>query len=146
MVEDPARSAGGTLGEYAYMSRDNRDRPLTEVVKDIIGNVQDMVRSEVRLAKAEIREEAGRSMEGAKLLGIGAGLGLFAAAFVLTAIALLLALVMPAWLATLLLGVVLGGVGAMMISKGRAKLTVPKAQKTIDNVKENVEWMKNQTR
>jgi uncharacterized membrane protein YqjE len=119
---------------------------MTEVIKDIIANVQGMVRSEIRLAKAELREEAAKTSAAAKLLGIGAGLGLFAAAFFLTTIALLLALVMPAWAATLILAVVLGIGAAMMFSKGRAQLTLPKPQKTIENVKENVEWMKNQTR
>ena len=33
------------------------DRSLTEVVEDIIGNIQQIVRSEVRLAKTEIQEE-----------------------------------------------------------------------------------------
>jgi len=75
MIDDPARSAGGTLGEYAYRDAAGRDRSMGEVVKDIIANVQDMVRSEIRLARAELREEGARSAAAAKLLGIGAGLG-----------------------------------------------------------------------
>lgn len=144
MIDDPARSAGGTLGEYAY--RDAGQRSMGEVVKDIIANVQDMIRSEIRLARAELREEGTRSVAAAKLIGIGAGLALLAAGFILVSIAQLLALVMPAWLATLVVGAVLGIAGMVMLSKGRARFTVPKATKTIDNVKENVEWMKNQTR
>lgn len=145
MIDDPVRSAGGTLGEYAYRDT-GRERSMGEVVKDIITNVQDMVRSEVRLAKAELREEGTRSAAAAKLIGIGAGLALLSAGFVLVSIAQLLALVMPAWLATLLVGSVLGIAGTAMLSKGRARFTMPKPQKTIENVKENVEWMKNQTR
>jgi uncharacterized membrane protein YqjE len=148
MIDDPVRSAGGTLGEYAYTNRvdGSQDRPMSDVIKDIIANVQSMVRSEIRLAKAELKEETGRTMAAAKLLGIGAGLGFFAIAFVLTGLALLLALVMPAWAATLLVGVALGIGAAVMLSKGREQLSVPTARKTIDNVKENVEWMKNQTK
>ena len=33
------------------------DRSFSDVLQDIIGNVQEMVRSEVRLAKTEIREQ-----------------------------------------------------------------------------------------
>jgi uncharacterized membrane protein YqjE len=123
-----------------------RDRSMADVVKDIIGNVQDMIRSEVRLAKAELREETTRTLGGAKMLGVAAGLGFFAGAFLLTGIALLLALVMPAWMATLLMAVVLGAPAAILFAKGRSQLTVPTPTKTIDNVKENVEWMKNQTK
>jgi len=147
-MDDTARASGGTLGEYAYQSHriETRDRSMADVIKDIIGNVQDMIRSEVRLAKAELREETTRTLAGAKMLGIAAGLGLFATAFLLTGIALLLALVMPAWVAMLLMAVVLGAPAAILFGKGRAQLTMPTPNKTIDNVKENVEWMKNQTR
>lgn len=122
------------------------DRSMGDVLKDIIANVQEMVRSELRLAKAELREEAGRSASAAKLIGMGAGMALLAAGFVLVSVTQLLALVMPAWLATLLVGAVLGVGGLVMLAKGRAQFAVPTAQKTIENVKENVEWMKNQTR
>jgi len=144
MANDPARAAGGTLGEY--MANDTRDRSIGDVLKDIISNVQDMVRSEMRLAKAELREEAGRSAASAKLIGIGAGMALLSAGFVLVAITQLLALWMPQWVASLLMGVVLGIAGMAMLSKGKSQFTVPKPEKTIENVKENVEWMKNQTR
>jgi len=148
MIDDTARSAGGTLGEYSYSATREgvRERSMGDVLKDIISNVQEMVRSEIRLAKAELREEATTSASAAKLMGIGAGLALFAAAFVLTSVALLLALVMPAWLATLIVGLVLGVAGMVMLSKGKAQFTVPTPNKTIENVKENVEWMRNQTR
>ena len=143
-MNDPTLSTGGALGEYAYAS--SKDRSMAEVIKDIIANVQDMIRSEVRLAKAELREETTRTLAGAKMLGIAAGLGFFAAAFLLTGIALLLALFMPAWMATLAMALLLGIPAAICFAQGRSKLSVPAPHKTIDNVKENVEWMKNQTR
>jgi len=146
MIDDPARSAGGTLGEYAYSSRDAGQRSMGDVLKDIISNVQEMVRSEVRLAKVELREEAAQSAASAKLLAMGGGMALLAVGFVLTAVAQLLALVMPNWLATLIVGAVLGIAGMVLLSKGKAQFTVPKPTKTIENVKENVQWMKDQTR
>lgn len=145
-MDDPARAAGGKLGEYSYPREDARERSASDVLKDIIGNVQEMIRSEVRLAKAELREEAGKTWKGARTLLIGAGAGLFALGFVLTAVTQLLALAMPAWLATLIVGAVLGIAAAVMVSKGRGQLRVPTPDKTIESVKENVEWMKNQTR
>jgi uncharacterized membrane protein YqjE len=144
MIDDPARSAGGTLGEYAY--RDPGQRSMADVLKDIISNVQEMVRSEVRLAKAELREEAARSAAAGKLMVMGGGMALLAVGFVLTAVAQLLALVMPNWLATLIVGAVLGGAGMALLSRGRAQFVVPRPNKTIESVKENVQWMKNQTK
>jgi uncharacterized membrane protein YqjE len=143
MIDDQARSAAGGLGEYTYV---NRDRSMGDVVRDIISNVQEMVRSEVRLAKAELREEAERSTAAAKLIGIGAGMALLATGFVLVSVTQLLALVMPPWVASLLVGAVLGITGFVLLQQGRSRFSVPKPTKTIENVKENVQWMKDQTR
>jgi len=143
-MDDAGRAAGGQLGSYTR--GETRERSAADLVKDIIANAQEMIRSEIRLAKTEVREEAGKTWSGAQSLLIGAGAGIFALAFVLTALAQLLALYMPSWAASLLVGAVLGIAAAIMISKGRGQLRVPTPGKTIENVKENVEWMKNQTK
>jgi uncharacterized membrane protein YqjE len=144
-MDDSVRSAAGGLGEYAYQSG-GRERPMTEVVRDIIGNMQEMVRSEVRLARVEIREETARATRAGAMLAAGGVLAIIAGVFILVCIAQLLNLVMPAWAATLIIALVLGASAAVMISKGRSNLHVPTPDKTIENVKENIEWMKNQTK
>ena len=73
-MDDPARAAGGALGEYAYQG--GRERPMTEVFKDIIGNVQEMVRSEVRLARAEMRDEVSKTARSGAMLAAGAVTGI----------------------------------------------------------------------
>jgi len=144
-MEDSARAAGGTLGEYAYQ-QGGRERPVTEVFKDIVGNVQEMVRSEVRLARAEMSEEISKTTRAGAMLAAGAVLAAIAGVFLLVCLAQLLGLVMPAWAATLLIAVLLGIGAAVLISTGKSRLRVPTPEKTIENVKENVEWMKNQTK
>jgi len=144
MINDPAKSAGG-LGEYAY--RDPRtDRSIADVLRDIFANVQEMIRAEIRLARAEIREETGKTLISAQTMAVGGVLGLFALGFVLVAITQALATVMPNWAASLAMGVVLGLIGVALLMTGKKHLHVPTPNKTIDNVKENVEWMKNQTK
>jgi uncharacterized membrane protein YqjE len=144
-MDDPARSAGGALGEYAYQ-QGGRERPMTEVLKDIVTNVQEMVRSEVRLARVELREEASKTARAGAMLAAGGVLGIIAGVFALVFFAQLLAMVMPDWAATLVITLVVGITAAVLISKGRSRLHVPTPEKTIENVKENVEWMKNQTK
>ena len=144
-MDDPARTAGGTLGEYAYQ-QGGRERPVTEVFKDIIGNVQEMVRSEVRLARAEMSQEVAKTARAGAMLAAGAVLGAIAGVFLLVCLAQLLGLVMPSWVATLLIAVVVGIAGFALIQSGKGRLRVPIPDKTIENVKENVEWMKNQTK
>lgn len=144
-MDEPARAAGGALGEYAYQ-QGGRERPLTEVMKDIIGNVQEMVRSEVRLARVEMREEASKTARAGAMLAAGGVLAVIAGVFMLVVIAQLLDMVLPDWAATLIVGLALGAGAAVLISKGRGRLHMPTPEKTIENVKENVEWMKNQTK
>jgi len=143
-MEDPVRAAGGTLGNYALQG--GRERPMSEVLKDIVGNLQEIVRSEVHLARAELKAEASRSIRASMLLGAGGAAGLFAAGFLLVCLAQLLSFVMPAWGASLLIAVVLGLLAIVMISKGRERFRIPAPDRTIENVKENVEWIKNQTK
>jgi uncharacterized membrane protein YqjE len=144
-MNDPARSAGGALGQYAY-EQSGRERPMTEIFRDIVGNVQEMVRSEVRLARVELREEASKTARAGAMLAAGGVLAIVAAVFLLVCIAQLLDMVMPDWAAALVIAIALGIPAAVMVSRGRERLHVPMPEKTIENVKENVEWMKNQTK
>ena len=47
------------------------DRSVTDVLQDILRNVQDILQSEVRLAKAEIRQEATQAATAALWMTIG---------------------------------------------------------------------------
>jgi uncharacterized membrane protein len=125
-----------------------RDRSVPEVLQDIFGNIQELIRSEVRLAKAEVREEAGKAGKAIGTLGAGAVAGMYTIALLLVAGVLALAMILPAWLAALLVACVTGITAAALISEGRAQLKKVNAppQRTIDNVKENLEWAKNQSR
>jgi len=143
-MDDSARAAGGTLGEYSLQG--NRERPMAEVFRDIIGNVQEMVRSEVRLARVEIKEETSKTARAGAMLAAGAVMAMIAGVFLLVCLAQLLDMVMPDWAAALVVALLMGIPAAILISKGRDRLKVPLPEKTIDNVKENVEWMKNQTK
>jgi uncharacterized membrane protein YqjE len=144
-MEDTARNTGGKLGEYAYAGR-STDRSAADLLRDIISNVQEMVRSEVKLAKAELREETAKTLSGAKKMAIAAGAGLFALTFVLWTVAILLTRFMPDWVATLCVGGALAVVAGLLYPKARAELQLPKPEKTFENIKENVEWMKDQTK
>jgi len=119
---------------------------MTEVFRDIIANVQEMVRSEVRLARVEIRDEASKTARAGAMLGAGAVMAMIAGVFLLVCVAQLLDLIMPDWAAALVIALAMGIPAAILIVKGRDRLRVPVPEKTIENVKENVEWMKNQTK
>ena len=99
------------------------DAPSTaDLVRQAGEQISTLVRDELALARAEMTEKASRAGRGAGLFG-GAGLvSLYGILGVLTAIVLLLARVMPAWVAALLVGVVLLIVAGVLALAGRTQV------------------------
>jgi len=153
-MNNPANKAGGKLGEYSWggspkvSNGGGRDRSATDVIKDIVGNVQEIIRSEVRLARVEIREEARKAFLAGRTLLIGAVLGLYALGFLLLCVVYGLSLVVAPWLAALIVGLALATVSGVLLMSGKGAITKvePAPDKTIDTMKENIEWIKGQTR
>ncbi len=126
----------------------NDDRSVSEVLQDIFGNLQDIVRSEIRLAKTEITTEAAKAASASKILAAGAVLLIYAGGLLLLASVYALSTVLQPWLAALVVGALVLVVGAILVSTGRRRMKVvrPAAERTMKNVKENVQWLKDQTR
>jgi hypothetical protein len=96
---------------------------MPEVLKDIVETIQQIVRGEVRLAKAEVRDEAARAWKPVRYLLTGAVVGLLATAFLLLGIVYALALAIPAWAAAGSVGVALATiVAAITISQGTSRM------------------------
>ncbi len=123
-------------------------RSMTEILQDIIADIQEIVRSEFRLAKAEVQEQAAKVARSGVPLIVGLLLGLYALGFLLLAMVHALSLVVDAWLAALIVGFVVGVVSLILINIGRNRLKGVKVvpEKTIGTVKENVQWARNQIR
>jgi uncharacterized membrane protein YqjE len=123
-------------------------RSIADVLQDIVANIQTIIRSEVRLAKTEITEEAAKAGRASGMMAGGVVAGLFTAWLLLLTIVFALATVLPMWSASLLVFVLMAAVTAVLLSAGkkRFKTVHAKPEKTIGSVKENVEWMKSQTK
>jgi uncharacterized membrane protein YqjE len=123
------------------------DRPISQVVQDIAGNIQEIFRSEIRLAKEEVRQEGSKAARAGVVLAGGAVLGLYALGFLLLSAVYALAIALPWWLAALIVGVVVGIAAAVLIVTGRDRLhRVNPPQRTIETMKENVQWAREQMR
>lgn len=120
------------------------NRTFSDVMQDIVGNVQEIVRSEVRLAKTEVQEEAGKAKSSAVLLGAGALTAIFGILFLLLTIVNALSLVMPRYAATLIVGASLAVIATVMVTAGlrRFRQIYPTSERAVETVKENVEWAK----
>ena len=123
------------------------ERSISTVLYDIVGNVQEIIRSEMRLARTEFTEELGKMRSASVLLGVGALLAMFGVLFVLVAIVYALSLVIPAWAAALAVAVAVSALGGILVGAGIKRLkAVRAAPKTTETLKENVEWAKQLTR
>lgn len=123
-------------------------RSMGEILQDIIADVQEIVRSEFRLAKAEAQEETAKVARSGIPLIVGLLLGLYALGFILLAAVHALSIVVAAWLGTLIVGFLVGVVSLILINVGRNRLKGVKVvpEKTIGTMKENVQWARNQIR
>jgi len=123
-------------------------RSMAEVLQDIVANIQEIFRSEFRLAKAEIHEETTKFARSSVPLAIGVILALYALGFILLAAVHGLALVVDSWLAALIVGVAVLVISLTLVSIGRKRLKQVKVvpEKTLGTVKENLQWAKHQIR
>lgn len=123
-------------------------RTIADVVEDVVANVQSLIRAEFRLAKTEISEEASKAGRAAGLLAGGGVAALFTVWLLLLTILFALATVIPIWSAALLLFVVMAVISAVLLVNGRKRFKTVHAtpEKTIGSIKENVAWVKSQTK
>jgi hypothetical protein len=128
---------------------DLRDRPMGEVASALTRDLSLLVRQELELAKAEMRQKGKAALPGLGMIG-AAGLVALCAAGALTAfVVLLLELFLDPWLAALLTGIALAGAAAGLALAGKETVTEagsPLPEETIETVKEDVEWMKEQAK
>lgn len=124
------------------------NRSFADILQDILGNLQNLIRSEVKLAKAEIKQEATKASRAAVVTVAGAIAGLYAGLFLLLAALFALWIVIPLWASALVVFGLTGLPAAVLLAAGikRFRTVQPKPEKTIETVKENVAWMKQQTR
>jgi uncharacterized membrane protein YqjE len=122
-----------------------RERPVGELLKQLANETTTLVRQELELAKAEMREKAGKAGPGFGMWG-AAGVVLLMALGSLTAF-LILALdgAMPNWLAALIAGLVYSAIAGFLYLRGKQRVEEagsPVPEQTVETLKEDVQWAK----
>lgn len=131
----------------ATLTTDNNERSIPEVLKGIVSSIQQIIRSEIKLAKREVTENAQQARSAAIALAADGVFGIYALGFLLLAAMFALELVLPNWLSALIIGLVLLAGTGLGISLGRQRLkTIRPVRKTMQSVKEDVQWMTEQPR
>jgi uncharacterized membrane protein YqjE len=125
------------------------EQPIGELLKQLASETTTLVHQELELAKAEMREKAGKAGLGFGLIGAAGGVALLAVGALTTFFVLALDGAMPNWLAALIVALVYGAVAALLYLRGKEKVDdagSPAPRQTIESVKEDVEWAKHPTR
>jgi len=129
-------------------NRSMENRPLGDLFGDLATEMSNLVRQEVALAKVEITQKAKYVGRNVGYLVVGGAVAYAALLAILAAIIMLLAKVMPNWGATLIVGVVVAGIGWMLI--GKALMALQQAdltpRETVETLKEDATWMKQQVK
>ena len=124
----------------------------TETTGALIGRAGEqlstLVRTEMELARAELKETVDHAVRGASFFGAAGVLALYAGGVLIATAILALALVLDAWLAALIVGVVLlaaAGIAAL-VGKKQVDQATPAAPAVKDNVKRDLETVQRKGR
>lgn len=119
------------------------DQSITDVIRSTIHDAQDLVRSEIALAKAELRQEVSRIGGGVAALAAAAVFAIVALVFLLAA----LAWAIPAmagwapWTGFAIVGAAVLVAAAVLGMMGRGRLVAERRMPlTVDTMKENMRW------
>src|SRR4051812_414880 len=128
-------------------STDARERPIGELVKDLSSQTSTLVRQEIELARAEIQQKGKLAGKGAGMLGGAAIAALLALGALTAALVALLDKAMATWVAALIVMALWAIVALVLAKAGQKSLksATPPAPKTVETVKEDIQWAKNPT-
>ena len=122
-----------------------KDRPASELLKQLSDQTTQLVRQEIELAKLEVTEKGKKAGLGAGMFGGAGVVGAYALGVFIACAILALSTALAAWLAALIVGVVLAAVAGVLALRGKAevqKATPPVPQQAVDSTKEDVRWVK----
>jgi hypothetical protein len=123
------------------------ERSLGDLFGDLSRQMSTLVRKEIDLARTELTSRARAATQDAALVGAG-GLLAYAGLLVLLAAGVLLLIDagFEPWLAALLVSVVVMAIGAALMWRGREGLRTTNLapERTIETLKEDAEWAKEQ--
>ncbi len=124
---------------------DSADPTLGALVNQLTTQVPELIRSEIRLAQAEVAAKGKAAGIGIGMFSVAGLVGIFAVATLVATAVLGLSTVVDAWLAALIVALVLLVVAAIAGLVGRRKVSSaapPKPERAIEGLKEDIATVK----
>ena len=122
-----------------------QDQTLGALVHQLTQQVPELIRSEMRLAQAEVAQKGKRAGVGIGMFSVAGLLAFFAFGSIVATAILALSLVVDAWLAALIVALVLlaGAAVAGLVGKNKvAEAGPPAPEKAIQGLKEDIATVK----
>ena len=129
------------------MAQVRDERSLGDLFSDLSRETTTLVRQEVQLAKAELTQSATEAARGIGMLAAGGAVAYAGLLFLLLAIVFgLIEAGWDAWLSALVVGLVVVAIGAVLVLRARESLKPANLapQKTVETLKEDAAWAKEQ--
>jgi len=122
------------------------ERSLGDLFSELASETSTLVRQEVALAQTELTQKATQVGKNVGFLVVGGAVGYAALLAVIAAVIIGLANFIPAWASALIVGAVVGIVAYLLISSALAALkkTDLTPRETVETLKEDAQWLKNQ--
>lgn len=124
------------------------ERSLGDLFAELARETSTLVRQELELASTEMSQRASRAGKDAAILVLGGAVAYAGFLALVAAVILVLGeLGLPWWLAAFIVGALVIGAGSALVTRARAALQradlLPR--KTIETLKEDREWVNEQT-
>lgn len=122
------------------------ERSLGDLFSELAQETGLLVRQEVTLARTELTDSATKVGKNVGILAAGGALAFCGLLAVIAAVIIGLANFMPAWLSALIVGLVVVAVAAFLTlpTLNALRNTKIAPQETVESLKEDAQWLKNQ--
>ncbi len=127
------------------LAHDVGHEPVGELVQQASQQLTELVRGEMKLAQAEMKEKGKRYGKSGGLFGGASLAGFLMLQALVASVIAAMALLLPVWAAALIVTAVLGAIAAVLALSGKkqvGKASPPTPQSTIENVKADVAEIK----
>ena len=125
------------------------DRSLGELFSELSRETSTLVRQEVALARTELTAKASQVGKDVGFLAMGGAVAYAGLLAIIAGIIILIGnLIGHMWLSALIVGLIIAGIGYYLVQKGLSDLKNANLapEQTIESLKENKEWVQEQTK
>ena len=122
------------------------ERSIGELFSELANETSTLIRQEVALAQVEITQKASTAGKNVGYLAVGGFVGYAGLLAIVAGVIMGLSYFIPAWLAAIIVGAIIAVVSYVLVSSALSALKNMdvKPTETVESIKEDARWLKNQ--